>query len=483
MRKNVILFLVLTAVLSNICTAQQKPAYTPRIEAGPCKVKIDPRLTAQCGYLVVPENRQKPAGRTIKIPFLYIRNAASDSINNVTLFTTGGPGYSTIANYDSITSNFGFLQFGGFIAFDQRGTRNSQPCLDCPEVNAAIKRAYKENRSKDKLVLEAVKQCRERFVSQGIDLSAYNTIESAADISDLRLALKIDSLTLYGISYSGGLMLTVARNHPQGVKALVLNSPLPGYVNYEEDALLNYNEALNYIFESCETDSSGDAYRNLRARFKQYFTSINGKVFTIPYAEKNTADTLKINYTKNELLDAVIGRINNRQLKTVPFVMNELIRGNHAPYVKEVLDGIFAGNNALSHGMRYSVYCSEQIAYSDEALVKKQDSLLPWLAGYPFNNVNHAICDCWKVKPEPKTVKTAVYSNIPVLLLTGLADPWCSPFYNRLVKRYMPNSQLLFMRNQAHGASFVVDGTDFLKMFMADPYRKIISNTKNVIVE
>lgn len=483
MKSSLMLALVLSIAFSGIANAQKKQAYIPKIEPCPCKVKIDPKLIARCGYLVVPENRQKPAGRTVRIPFFYIRTAGMDSTKNVMLFTGGGPGYSTIANYDSINAGFGFLQFGGFIAFDQRGTKNSQPCLDCPEINKSIKRAYKENLSKDSLVLAAVKQCREQLATQGIDLSAYNTTESAADINDLRLALKIDSLTLYGVSYSGGLMLTVLRNHPEGVKSLILNSPLPGYINYEEDALLTQNEALNRIFENCESDSANVEYKNLRERFRRYFSSITGNVYTLLYEEKGTSVPLKIKYTKNELLDAVIDRINNWQLKTVPFVINELINGNHAPYVKEVLDGIFSGNMSLSHGMRYSVYCSEQIAYADKKLINRQDTLLPWLAGYPFNNVDHAICDCWKVRPGPEIAKTPVYSNIPALLIAGDADPWCSPFYNRLIKRYMPNSQSLLIRNRAHVPGFIVDGTDFLKMFMDDPFQKIISPTKNAIVE
>ena len=458
--------------------------YTPEIEPCPCLVKIEKGLISKCGYLVVPENRQKPAGRKIKVPFVYARRPGADSVKNITLYTTGGPGYSTIANFDSIRYRSDFLRFGGFIAFDQRGTKMSKPCLDCDEVNIAIKKAYKENRPKDSLELEAVKKCRNRLAAEGIDLSAYTTIESAADINDLRIALHLDSLNLLGISYSGGLMLTVARDHPACVKSLILNSPLPGFANYEEDALFNINEALNQVFDNCETDSANNIqYNNLRERFHQYFSSISGKVFSIPYIEKGTHDTLQVNYTKNELLDAVVDRITTSQLKNVPFVMNELINGNHSGYITEVLDEKFAGNKSLSHGMRYSVYCSEQIAYADKALMKKQEQMLPWLSGYSFNNVNHAICSCWKIKPEPAIVKTPVYSTIPALISAGDADPWCRPFYNRLIKRYMPNSQLLLIHNRAHGSGFGIDGVDFVKMFMNDPYKKVISTTKNVVVE
>jgi pimeloyl-ACP methyl ester carboxylesterase len=473
--------LAILTVLYLPCIAQ---GYKPSIETCDCLIKVDTRLISQCGYLVVPENRQKPSGRKIKIPFVAARRPEQDPAKNFTLFTTGGPGYSTIANFDSLRYQSDFLQFGGFVVFDQRGTKKSLPCLDCPEVNLSIKRAYKENLSKDSLLLLAAAQCRKRLIAQGIELSAYNTIESAADINDLKTILKLDSLTLFGISYSGGLMLTVARNHPGCANKLILGSPLPSYVNYEEHALFNINEAIEQVFDNCESDSAGtNLYKNIRERFRQYFNSITGKKFTLAYIEKGITDTLEIQYSKNELLDAILNRLNTSQVKTVPFVINELIKGNHSTYVKEVLDGYFSGNNSLSHGMRYSVYCSEQIAWADKAAIVKQNEILPWLAGYSFNNVDHDVCDCWKVKAEPSIVKFPVYSSIPALVTAGDADPWCRPFYNRLIKRTMPNSQLLIFHNRGHVPGMGVKGTDFVKMFISDPFKKIVSTTKEVIVE
>lgn len=455
--------------------------YVPKIEPCPCMIKVDTALISQCGYLIVPENRAKPAGRTIKLPFVYLRRSVADS--SVMLFTTGGPGYSTIANFTEITAKSDYFQFGGFIIFDQRGSKKSTPCLDCPEVNAAIVRTYKENLPADSLKLLAIKQCRKRLMAQGIDLSAYNTIESAADINDLRLALQIKQLNLRGISYSGGLMLTVARNHPEGVRSLVLSSPLPGYTNYEEEGVFNINEAFDQVFADCEADSTDkNVYGTLRERFHQYFTEITGKTFTISYTEKDSTGKLTINYTKNELLDAILNRMNRWQIRTVPFVMNEIINGRHEVYVKEILDDVFKGNQKLSHGMRYSIYCSEQIAYARQELIKKQDTVLPWLAQYAFNDVDHVVCDCWKVKPEPVIAKTPVYSNIPALIAAGDIDPWCPPFYNRLIKRYMPNSQVLIVHDQGHIPSFFVNGVDYLVPFMQNPYKKLVAG-KGVIVE
>ncbi|MBB2149124.1 alpha/beta fold hydrolase [Pedobacter gandavensis] len=458
--------------------------YIPTIEQGPAMIKYDPKLIVKSGYLVVPEDRKSIASRKIKIPFVFFRKPGSAEKKGVTLFSTGGPGYSTIANIDSIGYDSGLLKYGGFIVFDQRGTKRSSTCLDCPEIDTAIKISYKRNLPQKTLVLEAVKKCREKLLAQGINLSAYNTIESAKDINDLRLALQLDSLNLVGISYSGGLMLTVARNHPEGVRALILNSPLPAYVNYEEHALFNINEALNQVFENCLADSSGnEVYKDLKSRFQQYFTSITGKKFSIAYLEKGTKDSLKINYGKSELLDVIINHLNTSQVKSVPFIMNELIKGKHHDYVREVMDGYFSGDDKLSRGMRYSVYCTEQIAYSNEKLIQEQELIMPWLSGYVFNNVDHEICNCWKVTPEPAAAKLPLYSSIPVLMSAGDIDPWCRPFYNQLIKRYMPNSQLLVFHNRGHLSGFGFQGTDFLQLFMEYPYRKIVSPSNQVKVE
>lgn len=477
-RRNLLLLL---CAIPLIAAAQ---GYTPRIEADTPHIRLAAGLIARYGNLVVPESRQRPQGRTIRIPFVFVRQPGQDSVRNITLYTTGGPGYSTLANFDSLRYNSEWFTFGGIIFMDQRGTRLARPCLDCPEVPAAKQRAYKERLSIDSLEAIAVTQCRKRLAAQGIDLSAYNTIESAADINDLRKALGLDSLNLMGISYSGGLMLTVARNHPEAVRLLLLNSPLPGYVRYEEQAQFNFNEALDQVFTNTEADSTHDSrYAHLRQRFRQYFTSLTGKRFHIRYAPPGATDSFTTWYTKKELLDALKDLMNNRQLITVPAAMVDIIEGNHTVYVRNQLDQVFSTANSLAEGMRYSIYCSEQIAYANPGLIRKQDEILPWLAGYAFNNVDHRICDCWKVRPEPPIAQTPVYSNVPALIVGGDADPWCRPFYNRIIQHTMPNAQLMTVHNNGHGARLYVNGVDFLKMFMQAPYKKLVSPIKEVVIE
>ena len=178
----------------------------------------------RCAYLIVPENRNKPNGKTIKLPFIYVESKNPNKHKDPVLYTAGGPGASSLGGVRFIHQRQ-FFQDRDYIAFEQRGTWNALPRLDCFEVSDAIKEAYRKGLNKDSMILVGVKVCRKRLVAQGIDLSAYNTIENAADIEDLRRALNIDSINLIGISYSGGLMMTVMRNYPQHIRSVVSIRP------------------------------------------------------------------------------------------------------------------------------------------------------------------------------------------------------------------------------------------------------------------
>lgn len=456
--------------------------YPILIEPYPKLVKADPRLILKAGYLVVPENRDKPEGRKVKIPFFFVRRPDQDTREHVSIYMTGGPGYSTTMGIDSISYNSGFLKYGGFIAFDQRGSKRAIPSLEADEVHEAIRKSYREGKNKDSLVTLAVKSAREKLTSQGIDLSAYNTAESVEDINDLRLALGLDSLNLVGISYSGGLMLSMAKIHSEGARLLLLNSPLPSFVTYEEGALNNINEALEQVFANCTADS-GIVYKDLKTRFHSYFTNLGSSRFKIRYLEKNSVDSITINYGKQELLDAIVNRLNTAQVKTVPFVISEIVNGRAQQYVREVLDDYFAGNPSISLAMRYSIYCSGQIAFADPKVEKQQERRFPWLAGYAFNNVDHRICDCWKVKPERKVIREKVRSKIPALISAGDADPWCRPYYNRLIKRGMPNAQLLILHDKGHGPGYSSGNVNYLDEFMKAPMQRLRPNSANIIIE
>ena len=476
------LLLSLIAIISLVynSVAQQKPAYTPSIEPCACPVKIDSSFTTRCGYLVVPENRTKANGKSIKLPFVWVESKNKDKKKDPLLFTTGGPGGSSLgwavgATRHSVINN------RDCIAFEQRGTQYALPNLWSPELSDAIKESYRKNLDKDSMVLVGVRRYKKTLEAKGIDLSGYNTDETVADIHDLLTVLHIDSVNLLGGSYSGGLMLAVLQNDPGRVRSLILDSPLPTFVHIDEDEPANFNEALNIVFRHCDEDSANkELYGRLKEKFQQYFTAIGGRTFYLPYVEKGTTDTLSIQYTRSDLLDIIENTLFDRSgIKDVPYIITEMIKGNHREYIKQHLDGIFQYDNG-PNGMRISVYCADQADYNNQAIIGQLNQVFPWMAGYHINDVYKTICDCWLVPPIRKTTKQPFYSNVPVLLSDGAMDNACRPLYIDLIHHYMPNSQRFVFNNFSHMTSSA-DLSHFIELFLDHPYQKIASDNAGII--
>jgi pimeloyl-ACP methyl ester carboxylesterase len=476
-RMSLIIFFIL---FQQVSVAQQK-GYTPKIELCECAFKADTNLKTRCAYLIVPENRNKPNGKTIKLPFIYVESKNPNKHKDPVLYTAGGPGASSLRGVTFI-HNRAFIKDRDYIAFEQRGTYYAKPWLNCNEVPEAIKESYRKELNRDSMVLKAVKACRKRLTGEGIDLDAYNTIENAADIEDLRRALNIDSINLVGISYSGGLMMTVMRNFPQHIRSVALDSALPGFVNYEEDAMFSINEAFDKIFSNCDRDSTDKGeYWNLRHRFHDYLNSISNKTFYLTYKEKDKPDSISIKYTRDEVIDVLMNKLSsNRELKNVPYIITQLMAGNQMEYMKEYFDGIFNSGTSTA-GMRFSMYCSEQINYADQKVIDKQNGMFPYFAGYHFNDVDHPICNCWKVKSVGPIAKIPVYSHLPVLLSSGDTDPYCRPYYNDLIHHYMPNSQRLLFIDKTHGPLLNSrEGDELLATFLEHPYSPVVVDGKKV---
>jgi pimeloyl-ACP methyl ester carboxylesterase len=492
------LILAIQALLVMVASAQKPRA---NVEFCDCRFKMDSiyiaaapaRIQAQstfqhtvdssfkmdCGYLVVPENRAKKSSKKIRLPFIVLRSKNPAKKKDPVLFTAGGPGGSSLG-WITNASRSTIVADRDCIAFEQRGTRFAIPYLRNFELDSAIRDSYRKNLNKDSMWLEGVKRYKKGLEKRGIDLAGYNTDETVSDIADLLTLLNIDSVNLFGVSYSGGLMLAVLQKMPARIRSLVLDSPLPTFIPIDQEEPANFMTALKILSQHCEKDSTDKKlYGDTWKRFDNYFRSINRKTFYHQYSDGN-GKTLSIQYTKNELLDVIVNTMHNhRALKDVPYIINEMIRGNHGPYIQRKLEDIL-NRYIAPDGMRMSVYCADQAAYNSMEIIQQLYGIYPYLEGFRINDVYKAVCDCWKVPPVKATTKQPFYSDKPVLIGDGEMDAACSPLYMSMIKQYMPNSQCFLFINRSHG----VGGKEFSEMsqqFLDDPYKKVLSPNKDII--
>src|SRR3546814_6512536 len=93
------------------------------------------------------------------------------------------------------------------IALDQRGTGASAVDPDCQPPLTAFERQVLTRDTFEAYLDQAASYCNAWWKGQGVDLSVYTNVESAADLEILRQQIGAAKLNLWGISYGTHLAL------------------------------------------------------------------------------------------------------------------------------------------------------------------------------------------------------------------------------------------------------------------------------------
>jgi pimeloyl-ACP methyl ester carboxylesterase len=241
-----------------------------------------------CGYLVVPENRREGGAGTVRLHYAVFRSTATQPEPDPVVYLSGGPGFGVLATvpFTFLRRFSPFLAKRDFIMFDQRGTGFSEPSLACPEYTSTFYDTLDEDLSAQEMdarTVAAVLTCHDRLAKEGIDLGAYSSVESAADLRDLRLALGYKRWNLYGISYGTKLALTTMRDYPEGIRSAILDSTYPLQVSLDTSIAANARRAFDLLFQACKDHapnggrgpSCGDVYPGLEASLFRAVEALN----------------------------------------------------------------------------------------------------------------------------------------------------------------------------------------------------------------
>jgi pimeloyl-ACP methyl ester carboxylesterase len=373
------------------------------------------------------------------------------------LRTLGGPGASSLKLVGGRKSS-PWLKNRDMIIFEQRGTKYAQPALECPEVNEAKISGFKQRLGEAEInrrELAAVKVCRDRLLKAGIDLSAYNSAESAADIEDLRRALKLEKINLYGVSYSARLMLNVIRDYPKGVRSVVIESTLPPQVNYDEVGVDGINRTLNLLFSRCRADAGcAKNFPNLENDFYAAIRRANAEPVLLDAKDAKTKETTRIQLNGNDLITWAIDYLlssDSQLIVSAPLQIHRVSNRDFAPLAGYANDKISPSFYSL--GMRYSVWCREEFPFENPKKIAAQASLYPNLKGYVVQSLP-AICGVWNAAPAKSIENKPVKSDIPTMIIAGEYDAYTPPEWGKMTARDLQNGYFFELPWLAHGAGF-----------------------------
>jgi pimeloyl-ACP methyl ester carboxylesterase len=413
-------------------------SYQPSFREAPCEFPIPAGYNPECGYLVVPENRTRSDSPPIRLHVAVFRSRSEAPAPDPVIHLAGGPGSSSleVADYLFQQGLDAVLDNRDLILFDQRGTGYSQPRLDCPERELLTPRLLDGSLTReqaDQEIQQAFKECRERLEGAGIDLAAYSSAASAADVDDLRQALGYDQVNLYGVSYGTRLALTLLRDHPEIVRSAVLDSAYPLQVNLYTSLAPNAERAFNIFFDHCASDPSCNAsYPDLEKVFYDLVDQLNAEPVTLTLSGGGAEYPVQLD--GDLLIDVLfVGLYNPRVTASVPEMIYAIWRGDY-DLLRQRLWLYFASTTAL--GMQISVQCNEEIPFNSpqEAYVQAE-GVQPQIAAFFPESVAplFAVCQDWAPGPLDPRENQPVRSDVPALVLAGEGDPITPPDWGRML--------------------------------------------------
>lgn len=443
--------LILNAV---ICCGQSKIHFTATFtESLETTHEIPEGQEYTFGYLEVLENRDKPDGKRIKLPVYIFKSRSENPKPDPVLYTVGGPGYTSM-RASRYMKYYRYLDDRDFILFEQRGTQYAEPSLDCPEWSQAI---YESNlpsfdiAKTDSLFQHAAKECNERLRKEGNDLNSYTTNHIAADINDLMNVLEIEEYNLLTLSYSTKIGQVLIRDYPDKIRSVVMDSPLPLEVNYDEESVNNLLESLDKLLADCESDiECNDAFPNIKSRFLNYLEAQTNNPLEVQVTNPVSGE-LETFYLKGKDLISVFSSASTGAVPNIPFEINKLLN-NDLSSVKKQLQYLFEEpGEGIGKGMRLSVWCAEENPFNSQEKVTIETNRYPEVRGLSPAVFKDDICEIWGVRKVPAIENMAVKSDMPVLLISGEYDEWTPVKWAESMTENLSNSYHLVFKGWKHG--------------------------------
>jgi pimeloyl-ACP methyl ester carboxylesterase len=438
-------------------------------KSGPCPADHAAALAAlkaSCGTLTVPENRSNLSEGKVQLPVAIIPSATQPAQPDPIVYMSGGPGSDAISQAQILVA-VGLNQNREVIIMNQRGNNDTQPLLTCPEIDQfyikAVNLPY-DDPATGTMHVAATKACHDRLVAQGLDLSAFNTSENSADFADLRTAMKIEEWDVYGLSYGTDLALSLMRDHPDGIRSVIIDAVVPPSAASLGWTWTNTNEAVNNIFRACANQPAcASQYGDLSSQFaaQVQLREATPLTITVP-APFDTTKTVDVTLDGGALVNW-LGSVPDPvvPISSIPAAIAQLVQGQPTQIAQARAFGADpSAVGKIGYGLMFGVICSEWVPFEPESQILVQgllafpnypQSVLSQPAGLPYMSQD---CQVWNVPSAPATVRQLTISTIPTLVMASSFDGKTSPQWAINVAGTLSNSATVVIPGAGHGALF-----------------------------
>jgi pimeloyl-ACP methyl ester carboxylesterase len=435
------LALTVSACSVKASSASQKQVQT--ITLSPCQLSspnLSQRMQADCGKLPVYEDRQSGTGRKIDLNIAILKSISRNPAPDPLFFIPGGPGEAATESYLIISPAFERIQQKrDIILLDQRGTGGSNP-LNCADTVSD----ETTGNSDPQMVAKTIRAC---LSSLKADPTFYTTSNAVNDLDEVRAALGYEKINLYGGSYGTRVALAYLRQYPNRVRTVILDGIAPPNWTLGPDASAYAQRALDLIFQRCSQDQScNDVFSHLPEKFQALLQDLQQKPAILklsdPVTGKEVDFTLTPSFFENTILNLTYSPETAALLPLL--IQHAYEKKDYSLIAEQGISNAGLISQSISSGMRFSVICAEDVPFYSESTP---------MQGYLGDEVVKSftqVCNTWPRGQIPAGFREPVKSDIPVLLISGEADPVTPPSNGELTAQTLPNNLQLVLPGYGH---------------------------------
>jgi pimeloyl-ACP methyl ester carboxylesterase len=236
---------------------------------------------ADCGTLVVPENRADPQSRLIALPVTRIR-ARSEHPAEPIFRLEGGPGRTNM----KFSAASRFADNHDVVLVGYRGADGSS-MLDCPEVESALSHSTDFLGEKSlRAYGDTFRACANRLTDEGVDLAGYGLTQQVDDLEAARKALGYKRIDLVSESAGTRTAMIYSWRYPKSLhRSVMIGVNPPG--NFLWDPKTTDEQIRRYAALCSKDDGCSRRTDDLAASLKQTAADIPDHWFFLPIDEGN----------------------------------------------------------------------------------------------------------------------------------------------------------------------------------------------------
>ncbi|MGI9270238.1 MAG: alpha/beta hydrolase [Woeseiaceae bacterium] len=428
-----------------------------RISAGPGS----PGIPARCGMFAQPLDPEDDSKGTIELKVAVVPALTLEPASDPFVPIAGGPGQSSIFFYASWSGAFERIrQHRDILLIDQRGTGDSAAMV-CNLDEDIVEGKYSEEQT-----LSLTKECLDLLPH---DPRFFTTSVAVRDLEALREALGYGALNLYGISYGTRVAQHFARRYPESTRSVILDGVVPPQLPLGPDIAIESQKSIDHVFDRCiENAACNERFPNIRDDFALIRGALAEEPITIELQHPVTAKREIVSFAEDHLAAAVrLLLYSPRTVALLPLVISEAADGNFMPLAAQYHMVVANLAESLSIGMHNAVLCTEDVPFIDWEKVDQDAINASYMGPLQLEAIN-TMCSVWPLGVLDENLHEPLATDLPVLLLSGGADPITPPEYAEMAATELSNHWHIRGDNQGHGLAAIGCMPKLLGEFVAN---------------